>query len=188
VTREFVENAREKLEQIEESTAISAPPLEPSLQPSPMKEEGVAVGDRVLIARLGQRGEVIALDKDGADVLVGTMRVRVKLDELEKIASAPTHRPGDEHSVSAPVVESPGVEVSLRGMRADDALILLEKYLDRAYLAGLPFVRIVHGKGTGTLRKLTRDLLREHPLVAEIREAAQQEGGEGVTIAKMVAR
>ena len=73
-------------------------------------------------------------------------------------------------------------------MRADDALILLEKYLDRAYLAGLPFVRIIHGKGTGTLRQLTRELLSEHPLVAEIHQAAAHEGGEGVTIAKMVAR
>jgi DNA mismatch repair protein MutS2 len=80
------------------------------------------------------------------------------------------------------------MDVNLRGMRADDALIQLEKYLDRAYLAGLPFVRIIHGKGTGTLRKLTRDLLREHPLVAEIREATGHEGGEGVTIAKLVAR
>jgi DNA mismatch repair protein MutS2 len=87
-----------------------------------------------------------------------------------------------------PAAESPGIEISLRGMRADDALDTLEKYLDRAYLAGLPYVRVVHGKGTGTLRKLARELLRQHPLVAAVQEAAPHEGGEGVTIAKLVSR
>jgi len=80
------------------------------------------------------------------------------------------------------------VEVSLRGLRADDALDALEKYLDRAYLAGLPYVRVVHGKGTGTLRKLARDLLRAHPLVASLREADAHEGGDGVTVVKLVSR
>ena len=152
------------------------------------------IGDRVTVARLGQAGEIIALDEDGADVQVGSFRVRAKLNELEKILDAKGRernakdRESDAGQTRAPVVESPGMEVSLRGLRADDALIQLDKYLDRAYLAGLPFVRIVHGKGTGTLRKLTRELLSEHPLVAEIREADAREGGEGVTIAKMVAR
>jgi DNA mismatch repair protein MutS2 len=73
-------------------------------------------------------------------------------------------------------------------MRADDALDALERYLDRAYRAGLPYVRIVHGKGTGRLRKLARDLLGAHPLVAEVRTAEAHEGGEGVTIAKLVSR
>ena len=90
--------------------------------------------------------------------------------------------------MTLPQVESPGMEISLRGMRAEDALDTLEKYLDRAYRAGLPYVRVVHGKGTGTLRKLARDLLRAHPLVASLREAEAHEGGEGVTIAKLVSR
>jgi len=188
VTREFVENAREKLEAVETGLELSPQPI----PPTPLSKGGfrgdIEIGDRVSIARLGQRGDVIALDDEGADVQVGSFRVRVKLDELEKISGAPPSRVIDDQREFTPVVESPGMEVSLRGMRADDALILLEKYLDRAYLAGLPFVRIVHGKGTGTLRKLTRELLSEHPLVAEIREAETREGGEGVTIAKLVAR
>ncbi len=182
VTREFVESAREKLEEV----------LPPPIPPAPLSKGGlrgdVEVGDKVLVARLGQRGEIIALDEEGADVQIGNFRVRVKLDELEKISGAQSPREHGDDRVSAPVVESPGMEVNLRGLRADDALIQLEKYLDRAYLAGLPFVRIVHGKGTGTLRKLTRELLSEHPLVAEIREASAHEGGEGVTIAKLVSR
>ena len=149
----------------------------------------MGVGDCVWVARLGQIGQVMALDANGADVQVGNFRVRLKLDELgEKVAEPEAPREKIASSVSLPKAESPGIEVSLRGLRADDALDRLEKYLNRAYLAGLPYVRVVHGKGTGTLRKLTRDFLRGHPLVAQIREAEQHEGGEGVTIVKLVAR
>ncbi len=186
LTREFVEREREKLNAVEEA-------LQPA-QPAPLLDalegEGktVRAGDRVFVSRLGQFGDVIAQNEDGAEVQVGNFRVQVKLDELKRALDKEPARENVSTRLSIPDVESPGMEVNLRGMRADDALIQLEKYLDRAYLAGLPFVRIVHGKGTGTLRKLTRDLLREHPLVAEIREAGGHEGGEGVTIAKLVAR
>jgi len=137
---------------------------------------------------LQQHGDVTALDENGAEVQVGSFRVRVASNEIEKTAARAESRDKISPRVVEPTVESPGMEVSLRGLRADDALETLEKYLDRAYLAGLSSVRIVHGKGTGTLRQLTRDLLREHPLVAEVREAAAYEGGEGVTIARLVAR
>jgi DNA mismatch repair protein MutS2 len=184
LTREFVESEHEMLNAVQERLK----PPEPSIRPAPTGGEPVRAGDRVFVSRLGQFGEVIAQSDDGAEVQVGKFRVQVKLDELKHAQDMAPEREQVPSRVSVPDVESPGMEVSLRGLRADDALIQLEKYLDRAYLAGLPFVRIVHGKGTGTLRKLTRDLLREHPLVAEIREAAAHEGGEGVTIAKLVAR
>ena len=64
----------------------------------------------------------------------------------------------------------------------------LDRYLDTAYLAGLPFVRIIHGKGTGALRQAVRDELRSHPLVSEFRTGENNEGGEGVTVAKLVQR
>ena len=149
----------------------------------------MGVGDRVFIPRLGQPGKVLALDASGADVQVGNFRVHVKPDELgDKVTEPESPSEHVTSYVSLPTAESPGVEVSLRGLRADEALDKLEQYLDRAYLAGLPYVRIVHGKGTGTLRKLARDLLSDHPLVAEIREAAPHEGGEGVTVARLVSR
>ena len=64
-----------------------------------------------------------------------------------------------------------------------DALVELERYLEKAYLAGLPFVRIVHGKGTGKLRAAVRDALRGHSYVKSFEEAHPNEGGEGVTVA-----
>ena len=78
---------------------------------------------------------------------------------------------------------SPGTELQLRGMRAEDALEALDSYLDAAYAAGLPFVRIVHGKGTGTLRKVVRNALDDAELVERWELALDSEGGEGVTVA-----
>jgi DNA mismatch repair protein MutS2 len=187
LTRDFVENEETKLNALADQLPAAPKPVTP---PALVSRPGeIEVGDQVWVARLGKAGRVASIDSDGAEVQVGNFRVRLKPDELgEKVAAPPARQEPPASHITLPEVESPGVEVSLRGMRADDALDKLEKYLDRAYLAGLPYVRIVHGKGTGTLRKLARDLLREHPLVAEVREAAPHEGGEGVTIAKLVAR
>ncbi len=182
LTREYVAGQREKLEE------VAARWTPTPTQPPPLPRERVAVGDTVWIARLGQRGQVLALDDEEVEVQVGNFRARAQWGAVEKIAAEEQPRARAPSQVVTPTVASPGVEVSLRGLRADEALHLLEQYLDRAYLAGLPYVRIVHGKGTGTLRKLARDLLREHPLVAEIRAASAHEGGEGVTIARLVAR
>ncbi|MCX7840730.1 MAG: Smr/MutS family protein [Anaerolineae bacterium] len=185
-TREAFEQAHAQLDALEEQ--LPAP--QPSVAPPPrliLEPAEIQVGDRVWLARLGQVGEVMTLDDDEAEVQVGNFRVRVKRDELGERVVAPMPR-AESVSVTLPQVESPVMEISLRGMRAEEALEALEKYLDRAYRAGLPYVRVVHGKGTGTLRKLTRDHLRAHPLVASIREAEEYEGGEGVTIAKLVSR
>ena len=187
LTRAFVENEQAKLDELAAQLPAQPASLTP---PPPTTGEGSAqVGDRVWVARLGQVGEVTARDTTGAEVQVGNFRVRVKLDELgDRVAAADAPREDSVSRVALPEAESPGIEVSLRGLRGDDALDTLEKHLDRAYLAGLPYVRVVHGKGTGTLRKLARDLLRVHPLVASIREAEPHEGGDGVTVVKLVSR
>ena len=75
------------------------------------------------------------------------------------------------------------VETDLRGMRAAEVEQDLEQYLHDAYLAGLPWVRIIHGKGTGALRKVVRDVLQDHPVVERSENAKQNEGGDGATVA-----
>ena len=77
------------------------------------------------------------------------------------------------------------MEIDLRGMRADDALDKLENYLAAAYSSGLPFARIIHGKGTGRLRQVIREALGGSALVQSYEEGGEKEGGEGVTIAHM---
>ena len=81
--------------------------------------------------------------------------------------------------------KSPGLELNLRGKLVDEGLDELEKYLERAYSAGLLFVRIVHGKGTGKMRDAVRNALKSSAYVASFEEPKDIEGGAGVTVAKM---
>ena len=123
-------------------------------------------------------GRVTALDGDSAEVQVGNFGVRVQQDSLERraqgkpAASEPT-------TVASNLHPSPGVELDLRGQRVEEILPRLDKYLDNAFLAGLPLVRIIHGKGTGVLRQTVREQLRDHPLVksqrSELLENADKE-------------
>lgn len=67
----------------------------------------------------------------------------------------------------------------------DEALFRLDRYLNDAFLAGLPTVRVIHGKGTGTLRQAVREELKSHPLVKSFRRARLEEGGDGATIVEL---
>jgi DNA mismatch repair protein MutS2 len=77
------------------------------------------------------------------------------------------------------------MEINLIGRRVDEAEQELEQYLDRAFLAGLPRVRIIHGHGAGVLRRAVREFLKSHPHVATIAEAPQNEGGQGATLVEL---
>jgi DNA mismatch repair protein MutS2 len=96
-------------------------------------------------------------------------------------------KPVTEGSTRAAVsgAKSPGIELNLRGKLVEDGLEELDRYLERAYSSGLLFVRIVHGKGTGKLREAVRNALKESPYVASYEEPKDNEGGAGVTVAKM---
>ena len=75
------------------------------------------------------------------------------------------------------------MEIDLRGLRVDDGLDELERQLDAAYLNGMPFVRIIHGKGTGAMKKAVREALHTNPHVKRFEGGKDEEGGDGVTIA-----
>jgi DNA mismatch repair protein MutS2 len=93
---------------------------------------------------------------------------------------------GSTHTPTKQIyAESPGIELDLRGQRSEEALDALERYLDSAYLAGLPWVRIIHGKGTGKLRQAVREALSQSPHVKSFESGGDTEGGEGVTVAKL---
>jgi DNA mismatch repair protein MutS2 len=81
-------------------------------------------------------------------------------------------------------VSVPG-EIHLRRMKVQDALDKLDRYLDDATVAGLPWVRVIHGKGTGTLKRAVIDHLSRHPLVSKHYPASPAEGGGGVTVARL---
>ncbi len=177
---------REIEQRVGEVEAILEAPVEQAAAPLPAMapRRALRVGDTVYVAGLDSEGELSAIGESGeAEVLVGNMRVRVDLDGLE-LRRAPQREghPFEAGSISLPAVESPGLELHLRGMTVDEALPAVDEYLNQAYLAGLPWVRIVHGKGSGALRKAIRDALRDHPLVKQFASAGENEGGDGATV------
>jgi DNA mismatch repair protein MutS2 len=150
------------------------------------------VGDLVWVASLDRTGDILKIYGDGAEVQAGTFRLRVALRDLE--LRAPANRESQASTtpqkrrtadITLPRIESPGMEIDLRGHSVEEMLPLLQKYVDHAYLSGLPFTRIIHGKGTGTLRRAVREELRHNPLVKKHRTGEQNEGGDGVTMAWM---
>jgi DNA mismatch repair protein MutS2 len=177
--------AAERLAELGRSVA----PLEPPVR-SPLKTSGpLSVGDVVWVEGLRASGEVIELDGDEAEVQVGRFRVKARLEELDRNTVGGEPPPAREGVPTLDVWHpSPGIELDLRGLRVEEVIPRLDKYLDDAYLAGLPSVRIVHGKGTGTLRRAVREQLEGHPLVASYRPGDQHEGGTGVTVAEVVSR
>ena len=94
----------------------------------------------------------------------------------------------ESRGTSLPAPRDVSLELDMRGWRAADVGERLDRYLNDAYLAGLPWVRIIHGKGTGALRQAVRDTLKDHKLVASFSSASATEGGEGVTIVRLQER
>jgi DNA mismatch repair protein MutS2 len=155
-------------------------------QPRPLRP-----GDRVFVHSLKTDAVVLEISATEVEVQVGKMRlktnlpniVRSKSGEQAGAAGLDAELYGGAHK--ALYHPSPGTELHLRGLRAEEALGKLDRYLEEAYSAGLPFVRIVHGKGTGTLRQLVRQALSESTLVSRWENALDNEGGGGVTIAHL---
>jgi DNA mismatch repair protein MutS2 len=175
-------------EQVEILEKQVAPPP-PLPRPQILPREPLQVGDTVLVAGLGVDGEVLELSEDGVEVQIGRFRVRVRQADVELRERSVAPPPSSAaKTLSLPPTPSPGVELNLRGYRVDDALARLEEYLNSAFLAGLPWVRIVHGKGSGALRKAVRDVLPGHALVASFRGGEEGEGGEGVTVVKLASQ
>jgi DNA mismatch repair protein MutS2 len=174
--------AKAKVEEVEEAIE---PPERP-VRRYPIDKAELRVGQSVWVEDLRQRGQITALlDEEEAEIGVGKFRVKARLDDLELVQEEAETRPEKTYLV-ARLHAPPPMTLQLRGQRAEEALIELGKYLDRAYLARLPEVRIVHGKGTGTLRRVIREELQQHPLVASHRSGLPEEGGNGVTVAEMV--
>ena len=167
--------------------SAQAKPL-PSMQtPEPVRIDGpLQAGDRVWVPSLQATGEIVGIGDTEVEIKIGGFRVRLAPHRVELRERGQQPAVQIQASGSQPRPPSPGMELDLRGLTVEEMLVELDRYLDTAYLAGLPFVRIIHGKGTGALRQAVRDELRGHPLVGEFRAGENNEGGEGVTVAKLV--
>ena len=146
-------------------------------------------GDTVRLTSLGREARVVrALDANQFEVSVGAMKMRVPLADIAEIvqASVPTpleaaRRRGGVTIQTATDNDTVPLEINVIGRTADEAHDEVARYLDRAFLAGLPHVRIVHGTGMGVLRRTLRDYLRGHPNVVSVTEPPYNQGGQGAT-------
>jgi len=143
----------------------------------------VRAGDTVNIVTLDQKATVLSAPDSKGEVMVqaGVMKLNVKLKDIrlieEKKAAAPT-----SGKVGLGAGKQVGLELDVRGMLVDEANIMVDRYLDDAYNAGLSEVNIIHGKGTGALRAGVQAFLKRHPLVKGYRMGSYGEGDAGVTV------
>lgn len=145
-------------------------------------------GQEVLLPKFNQRGYVITPPGPGEDVQVqvGIMKMNVPLKELRTVEKPKGG--GGQSQVAGMILDKArdiSVELDLRGQYAEEAVLQVEKYLDDAYLAGLPRVSLIHGKGTGSLRAAVHKLLKGHRRVKSFRLGEHGEGGYGVTIVEL---
>ncbi len=165
---------------------------DPHAQPQIVKH--VLEGDTVKLKSTGRTARVSRkIDDSHFEVEMGAMKMKIARDDIAEVLSSaraaetpvkaraiPRHlRPLESEGANVPM------EINVIGQTVDDASREVEKFVDRAFLAGLPRVRVVHGSGMGILRKALRQMLQQHPHVASVTEAPQNEGGGGATLVEL---
>ncbi len=149
-------------------------------------DQNLLPGDKVFVTTLKQSGELVSIGSNEAEVMVGGFRLRTQPSRLRFESRPRKETAAQQMGVGRPRPESPGLELDMRGWRAEEVAPELDPYLDRAYLSGLPWVRLIHGKGMGVLRQVVRQFLDGHPLVSSYRPGVPGEGGEGVTVVTLI--
>ena len=182
-SRPALDESRRRLREV--AALVTPAPVAPRADEAPL-----APGMAVAADHLGLRGQLIDVNGDTATVLAGTLTVRVPLSALHQTAAGAADRRagGPARSFAdpdTPPARAIAAELMLIGRTTDEARDLVEKYLDDAFMAGMANVRLVHGKGTGALRKAVRGLLSDHPLVDSYRDGEPAEGGSGATVAAL---
>jgi len=163
---------------------------DPHAEPQLVKH--VSEGDVVKLKSVGRNARVVRkLDDHHFEVEVGSMKMRVAREDFAEVVVLAAETPanaarakGVSVSLQAEDANVPS-EINVIGHNVDDATREVEKFVDRAFLAGLPRVRIIHGSGMGILRKALRQFLQTHPHVESIAEPPQNEGGGGATMAEL---
>jgi DNA mismatch repair protein MutS2 len=165
---------------------------DPNAQPALVKH--VAEGDTVKLKSMGRAGVVKKkIDENHFEVEIGSMKMRIAREDIAEVIARVSDSPiqaarargikvsleNDTSDLNTPT------EINVIGQNVDDATREVEKFVDRAFLAGMPKVRIVHGSGMGILRKALRQYLQKHPHVATVTEPPQNEGGGGATVVEL---
>ncbi|MGZ4107293.1 MAG: endonuclease MutS2 [Tumebacillaceae bacterium] len=159
----------------------AAPSLkrEPSRKAKPAARE-LQVGDHVSVVHLGQKGHIIEIKGKDVMVQIGSMKTKLKKDQLELLA--PTPKPTRTVVTRKEDPKHVSMELDLRGNNIEEGIIRVDKYIDDAILTGMSVVHIIHGKGTGVLRNGIQEYLKSHRYVKSFRYGGEYEGGNGVTV------
>ena len=188
--REF----REQFDSTVVAHSTGADRNDPNAQPQLVKH--VSEGDSVKLKSTGRSARVVRkLDDNHFEVEMGAMKMKIARDDIAELVSTAQAQSSDTPVKAA---RSRGISVSLEnegatvpteinviGHTVDEASSKVERFVDQAFLAGLPRVRVVHGSGMGILRKALRQLLQKHPHVSSVVEAPQNEGGGGATLVEL---
>jgi len=186
--REF----REQFDSTVVAHATGADRDDPHAQPSLVKH--VSEGDTVKLKSMGRNAVIKKkLDENHFDVEIGSMKMRIAREDIAEVIVRAADSPvkaararGINVSLESDVSDlTMPTEINVIGQTVDDATREVEKFVDRAFLAGMPRVRIVHGSGMGILRKALRQYLQKHPHVATVTEPPQNEGGGGATVVEL---
>ncbi len=162
------------------------------LHAKPHVVQQVATGDTVRLKSLGRDAKVLRhFDDDTFEVAVGPMKMKVARDDFAAVVTQSSANPvaaARARGISVSLAredESVPTEINVIGQNVDEATRAVEKFVDRAFLAGAMRVRVVHGSGMGILRKALRQFLKSHPHVASVSEPPQNEGGGGATVVEL---
>jgi DNA mismatch repair protein MutS2 len=189
--RELDSKSRASVNATEVLRAVTKP-VEKAMEFAPAEQRPVRVGDKAEHRKFKVKGEVASIDGNKAVLNVNGRKMQVDVGDLIGLSGAPPpsaakSRKGTAGGGGAPLsdVAAPVIaaELNLIGQRVDEALDESDRFLDRALLEGKQAVRIIHGFGTGTLRKAVREHLRKHPAVRSWRAGEDNEGGDGATVA-----
>jgi DNA mismatch repair protein MutS2 len=185
---EVVDKVEETLDVLEEQIAEPIPRA-PSQEG--MDLSSLQLGDRVRLRSINANGVITGLTQSEAEVQIGRLRVKARLEELAAPGGVEVQDRLQEHrgpfgggvqrAMDERIAQAPPLELDLRGLTVEEALSELDRRLDAAYNAGMPFIRVIHGKGTGRLRQAVRQVLKGNPYVSSFEAGHPSEGGEGVT-------
>ncbi|MCH8865108.1 MAG: Smr/MutS family protein, partial [Chloroflexi bacterium] len=185
---ERIEQARKTLARVQEQ--LQSEVWSSRIEKTDRKEAdktAIMVGDTVRLSEADIPATVLSVSekKQQVEVQVGRARLNIGLHRVEKISSVPDHEVGKINQATLPPARHVSLELDLRGKRADDVEVMLDSYLNDATLAGHNEVRIIHGIGTGAIRRMVRDILASHPLVKSFRTGGRGEGGDGASVVSL---
>lgn len=184
--REMAVKAKEERQQLSQEVTSLRESIYSTVGEAGQKDTPIAVGDFVRMRTGGATGKVEAVDKKNAVVMMGDLRMTIKLRDLQhanvplQVQNTQSIQSDIDRSVNLPL------KLDIRGMRYEEALKVVEEYVDQAILASANSLRIVHGKGNGTLRKAVRAKLREYNVGMKLSHPAPEQGGDGVTVVELV--